>query len=608
MFRAREISALFFCLLILAGTLTAQPVIRLKRRTLEARSDMQAHRAGPLKRRQGGSSHFLIQFSTAPTRLQINALRRRGIRVTSYVPDTALVVAAADEASFDDLGVTYVGRLNELDKLSVEISPVQAEAFVVVEFHSDVDMAEARALIGERNLRIRERRNLLPNQILAGGRTEGIMRLAEWDEVAYVFPASAELVTGDPVACVGAVIEDGPIAQYVKIGPGWPRAAPAGNPVALGYFFGQFTPKIPAGTIQAEILRALNQWSASGNLTFSAAENASAPRTINIFFANAAHGDPYPFDGPGAVLGHTFYPSPNGEPIAGDMHLDADENWRVGASVDLFSVVLHEAGHALGLAHSDKPSAVMYPFYRMTSGLSADDIAGIQDLYGVPVGGAPPAPAPTPPPAPTPEPTPTPAPTPTPTPEAPAPAPAPSISITSPRTNLITTATGVTISGSASGGSGTLRVTAVSDRGGSAVALGSANWMIASLPLLTGVNNVTASVTDSSSRSASQMIRITRSVLETSDRTTPSVTILSPAMTIASTRSASISLSGTAADNVGVVAVRWSNTFGQSGDASGTISWAVPAVPLLVGTNKITVTAVDAAGNSGSRMVTVVRR
>jgi len=84
--------------------------------------------------------------------------------------------------------------------------------------------------------------------------------------------------------------------------------------------------------------------------------SASDPRTIDIFFASGAHGDPYAFDGPGGVLAHHFLSAPpNSEPVAGDMHLDAEENWNAGASIDLFSVVLHETGHALGLAHSDNP-------------------------------------------------------------------------------------------------------------------------------------------------------------------------------------------------------------------------------------------------------------
>src|ERR1017187_9356505 len=87
--------------------------------------------------------------------------------------------------------------------------------------------------------------------------------------------------------------------------------------------------------------------------------------------------------GAGGGFGHTFYPAPiNGEPIAGDMHFDADESWHAGTNTDLFSVALHETGHALGLGHSSNPVAVMYPYYRMQTGLTSDDIAGIQALYG----------------------------------------------------------------------------------------------------------------------------------------------------------------------------------------------------------------------------------
>src|SRR5207302_9905095 len=86
--------------------------------------------------------------------------------------------------------------------------------------------------------------------------------------------------------------------------------------------------------------------------------------------------------GPGGVLAHTFYPAPpNAEPIAGDMHFDADEAWDNRQKIDLYSVALHEAGHALGLGHSDKPGAVMYPYYRLNAQLANDDIAGIRAIY-----------------------------------------------------------------------------------------------------------------------------------------------------------------------------------------------------------------------------------
>src|SRR5437867_1713769 len=119
----RKIIALFVCPFMLAGVLAADPTIRLKKRLLQTVDDLQAHRVGSLKRRHPGSSHYLIQFSAPPSRAQIDELRHRGVRITSYVPDSALVVAGGDETSWDDLGLRYVGRLDELDKLSPELAP-----------------------------------------------------------------------------------------------------------------------------------------------------------------------------------------------------------------------------------------------------------------------------------------------------------------------------------------------------------------------------------------------------------------------------------------------------------------------------------------------------
>ena len=46
----------------------------------------------------------------------------------------------------------------------------------------------------------------------------------------------------------------------------------------------------------------------------------------------------------------------------------------------------HEIGHLLGLAHSQDTNAIMYAYYgEERNDLRADDIAGIQSLYGAPV-------------------------------------------------------------------------------------------------------------------------------------------------------------------------------------------------------------------------------
>ncbi|KAG8010987.1 Stromelysin-3 [Nibea albiflora] len=97
------------------------------------------------------------------------------------------------------------------------------------------------------------------------------------------------------------------------------------------------------------------------------------------------HGDSLPFDGPGGILAHAFFPRTHKE---GEVHFDYDEHWTVGNDVgtDLLQVAAHEFGHVLGLQHSLEPDAVMCPFYSDSYPLqlSEDDKRGIQYLYGPP--------------------------------------------------------------------------------------------------------------------------------------------------------------------------------------------------------------------------------
>jgi hypothetical protein len=91
------------------------------------------------------------------------------------------------------------------------------------------------------------------------------------------------------------------------------------------------------------------------------------------------------------------------------------------------------------------------------------------------------------------------------------------------------------------------------------------------------------------------------------DTIVPTVNIISPSSTGSfETSDSAVNLTGTASDNVGVTQVAWSSDRGGSGTASGTTSWEVSNIQLSAGTNILTFTADDAAGNHASKTLTVI--
>ena len=116
---------------------------------------------------------------------------------------------------------------------------------------------------------------------------------------------------------------------------------------------------------------------------------SSKPNQHVIFFAD----DTWPYGDQSNTLGKTFvtFNADTGEIYDADMAINTHE-YRVTTQdpvpkdgYDLDSIITHEAGHFLGLAHSDNHQAVMYPTYNAGAtnmrNLTNDDITGVCSIY-----------------------------------------------------------------------------------------------------------------------------------------------------------------------------------------------------------------------------------
>ncbi len=145
---------------------------------------------------------------------------------------------------------------------------------------------------------------------------------------------------------------------------------------------------MPTATWQGEILRAFENWAQVANLNVSVvSDNGSAlgkprPAQGSASFGNIRVSARPLSDNVLAVTN----PFDLFSSWAGDIVLNSNKVFGVGSApgqYDLFTVLLQESGHSLGIDNSPDAGSVMFETYGTPrAGINATDVASIQALYG----------------------------------------------------------------------------------------------------------------------------------------------------------------------------------------------------------------------------------
>ena len=236
-----------------------------------------------------------------------------------------------------------------------------------------------------------------------------------------IFPAPSTLRRASSLALVALGIAA--LAQhasgYSLNGKTWPTGSNVILQLGLGSS-GVLTDGSPSW--DAAVLPALTSWNQQiqriqlAGVLNPATTASSGDKVNSVVFSNSVFGQSF---GSG-TLAVTYYVTQGSNMIEADVLFNRAQSFdsyrgrlRFGSNgyaiADVRRVFLHEMGHGIGLNHQEGDN-IMAAMISDRETLSGDDIAGVQTMYGAPVG---------PPPTPTPLPTATPAPTPAATPAPP---------------------------------------------------------------------------------------------------------------------------------------------------------------------------------------------
>jgi len=317
--------------------------------------------------------HAIVQFGAPVTGETVTQLEAAGLRVVNKVSSRAVTVHGPVGSVRGLSNVRWTGEVPAAKKVSKHFAKHHSctPSPVVVRFYPGTGLADATRVAGKVGASLPRKAFLAETYLLVLASCGQVDALAEEDSVEYVMPGRESMLKGEVFLMSPTPTLDGlPVARYATQGDGWD--GPGLGSADLTYYFANDLVALPGDSEQDEIVEAMMLWAEVAALTFTETTQPGLAYSIDINFA--------PVDGPGNTLAFAYFP------MVGNMTFDTAESWAIDAPTDIKAVALHELGHSLGMGHSDDPDAIMYPFYAPgdPAVLGADDIAGIQTLYGKP--------------------------------------------------------------------------------------------------------------------------------------------------------------------------------------------------------------------------------